>query len=682
MMALAGAALLAMGTGTALAETQVAQAAGAAAKAAQPPAPGLPVLDPSVNACQNFFQHACNAWIAANPIPDDQSRWGSFQQLAERNQDLLRTILEAAAANPTPETQKIGDFYAACMDEGAIEAKGIAPLKPYMDRIAGLSDKKGLAPLLADLHRMGVGALFRFGQQQGFTDATQAIAVADQGGLGLPDRDFYFKDDDRSKEQRAAYLAHVAAMFKLAGDNDAVAKAKADAVMAVETKLAQGSMDRVLRRDPANRNNPRTWAEFTGKTPGFDWAAYKTAIGTPRFDSLNVNNPAFFETMQAVVTDTSLDDLKTYLSWHLLRAASPWLPDAFVQENFNFYGRTLSGAKEIRPRWKRCVSAVDSALGEDLGKHFVDKAFGPEHKERMLRMVDDVQQAFNEKMPGLEWMGPETQKKAQEKLAAMANKIGYPDQWRDYSALTVARGDALGNAARAFDFDYQKDLAKIGTRVDRGEWFMSPPTVNAYYSPSFNDINFPAGILQPPFFDMTADDAYNYGAIGGVIGHEITHGFDDQGRKFDASGNLENWWTAEDETRFTERAQCLVDQYGSYVADGDVKLNGKATLGENTADNGGLRMALAGLQRRLGDDGMKQQIGGLDATQRFFYGWAHVWCAESRPQARRLQAQTGVHSLPEYRVNGTVSNMPEFAKAFNCKPTDPMVRGDKACRVW
>ncbi|MFC7333346.1 M13 family metallopeptidase [Rhodocista pekingensis] len=673
-------ALTVSGAAVAAGPTQVAQSQ--AVPKAQPPAPGLPVLDPAVSPCQNFFLHACGPWIKAHPIPDDQSRWGSFNLLAEDNQAILHEILEAAVKTPTPDTQKIGDYYKACMDEQGIEAKGLTPLAPVLSSIQGLKDKKAIAPLMADLHRQGIGGLFRFGQQQDFKDATMAIAVVDQGGLGLPDRDFYLKDDERSTKLRDAYVAHVQKMFELAGSKPEEAAKKAAAVMKIETALADGSMTRVMRRQPENRYNMKTFADFTALAPSIDWAAYTSALGVPPQKDLNVANPAFFQKLEEVVKATSLDDLKTYLSWHALRGAAPMLPDAFVQENFNFYGKALSGAKQIRPRWKRCVAATDNALGEDLGQHYVEKVFGPEHKKRMLAMVEDIQSAFHEKMGTLEWMSPETQTKAREKLASVQNKIGYPDQWLDYSLLEVKPDDALGNAARANAFETKRDLDKIGKPVDRGEWFMTPPTVNAYYSPAFNDINFPAGILRPPFFDFEADDAYNYGAIGAVIGHEITHGFDDQGRKFDAKGNLSNWWTEDDAKRFTQRAQCLVDQYGSYVAEGEVKQNGELTLGENTADNGGLRLALAGLRKRLGEKGLAEKVGGLTAEQRFFYGWAHVWCATARPEARVLQAKTDPHSLPEYRVNGTVSNMEDFAKAFNCKPTDPMVRGEKACRVW
>ncbi|QJE72301.1 M13 family metallopeptidase [Aerophototrophica crusticola] len=668
-------------SGSALAAPdQVAQTA--AVPKAQPAAPGLPVVDPSVNPCDNFFLHACGPWIKENPIPADQSRWGNFGALAERNRDILRQILEEAAKNPTPETRKIGDFYGTCMDEKAVEAAGIAPLKAHFDRINAVGNRADLTKLVADLHSMGVGTLFSFYRQQSFSNAIQTIASADQGGLGLPDRDFYFKDDEKSKQQREAYVAHITKMFTLAGDTEAAAAKKAEAIMGFETKLAEGSRNRLERRDPLKRNNPFTLADFQKLAPSVDWATYIKAMGAPSVKDLNVGNPDFFKTLEKVLAEAPTDTVKAYLSWHVLRASAPWLPDAFVQENFNFYGKTLSGTKEIQPRWKRCVAATDTALGEDLGKHFVERAFGPEHKKRMLTMVGDVQAAFAEMIPQLDWMSKETQAKALEKLKNQPNKIGYPEQWRDYSKLEVKQGDLLGNAMRAAVFETRYDMNKIGKPRDDKEWGMTPPTVNAYYSPQQNNINFPAGILQPPFFDFRADDAYNYGAIGAVIGHEITHGFDDQGRKFDARGNLANWWTDEDEKKFTERAQCLVDQYGNFVADGETKLNGKQTLGENTADNGGIRMAMNGLRKRLGEKGMAEKIGGLTAEQRFFYGFANIWCSSERPEARRLQALTGVHSLPEFRVNGTVSNSPDFAKAFNCPAGSPMNRAEKACRVW
>ncbi|SNR96048.1 endothelin-converting enzyme/putative endopeptidase [Azospirillum sp. RU38E] len=647
----------------------------------QPPAPGLPVLDPTVSPCDNFYLHACGVWMKENPIPADQSRWGTFQRLADQNQGVLRTILDDAVANPKPETAKIAAFYAACMDEAAVEAKGLAPLQPTLSRIDALRDKQQLGALVGTLHDQGIGAFFSFSRMQKFSDAVQTIAVADQGGLGLPDRDFYFKDDAKSKEQRAAYLAHVTRMFTLAGDAPATAAARANIVMVLETKLADASMTRVERRDPNKRNNPTTFKAFAKKHEGFDWAAYVKASGAPAFTDMNVGNPGFFKSLEQVLKSTPLDELKTYLRWQTLRAAAPWLPKAMAEENFDFYGRTLSGTKEQRPRWKRCVAATDSALGEDLGKYFVAKTFGPQHKARMQGMVNDLLGAFNDRFGALDWMGAETQVKAREKLGAIATKIGYPEKWQDYTALTVTSDDLLGNVFRAAAFDRRDSLSHIGKPRDPSEWGMTPPTVNAYYSPQQNNINFPAGILQPPFFDFSADDAYNYGAIGAVIGHEITHGFDDQGRKYAGDGNLSNWWTEDDGKKFEEKAQCLVDQYGGYTAVEGVNLNGKQTLGENTADNGGLSIALAALKKHLGPK-VSEKIGGLTAEQRAFYGWAHIWCSQSRPEARRLQALTDPHSLPEFRVNGTVSNMKEFAAAFNCKPTDPMVRGDKACKVW
>jgi endothelin-converting enzyme/putative endopeptidase len=647
----------------------------------QPPAPGLPVLDPTVSPCDNFYLHACGVWMKENPIPPDQSRWGTFQRLADQNQSLLNDILRDAVANPKPETAKIAAFYAACMDEAGVEAKGLAPVQPLLARIDALKDVKQLAPLVGTLHDQGVVAFFSFGRMQKFSDAVQTIAVADQGGLGLPDRDFYFKDDAKSKEQRAAYLAHMTRMFTLAGDTAEKAATRANAVMVLETKLADASMTRVERRDPNKRNNPTTLKAFAKKNAGFDWAAYVQETGAPAFTDMNVGNPGFFKALEQILKSTPLDEVKTYLRWQTLRAAAPWLPKAFADESFDFYGRTLSGTKEQRPRWKRCVVATDDALGEDLGKYFVAKSFGPEHKARMQVMVNDLLGAFNQRFGELDWMGAETQVKAREKLAAIATKIGYPEKWRDYSALTVTQDDLMGNVLRAESFDRRYSLSRIGQPRDPGEWGMTPPTVNAYYSPQQNNINFPAGILQPPFFDFSADDAYNYGAIGAVIGHEITHGFDDQGRKYAGDGNLSNWWTETDGKKFEEKAQCLVDQYGGYTAVEGVNLNGKQTLGENTADNGGLSIALAALKKHLGPK-MQEKIGGLTAEQRAFYGWAHIWCSQSRPEARRLQALTDPHSLPEFRVNGTVSNMKEFADAFNCKPTDPMLRGDKACKVW
>jgi len=681
---LAGAAAVALTMGmaaTAPAAEPVQVAQGGSLPAGMSQAKGLPQVDNAVSPCQDFFRHACGPWINANPIPPDRASWLTMSAIAERNQQLLREILEEAGKGDRADTRRIGAFYATCMDEAAAEAKGLDPVRGTLERIAALKGKAELPALLADLHLNGVGALFQFEQSFDFKNSDMQIAAMDQGGLGLPDRDYYFKDDEKSKEQRAAYVAHVARMFELAGDTPEAAKAKADTVMAIETRLAEASWDRIKRRNPENLYNPRTFQEFSALAPSFDWAAYRGLTGAPAFDNLSVTNPDFFPALEKVLTDTSLEDLKTYLSWHTLSSAAPWLSQAFVQENWDFYSRTLQGAKEIRPRWKRCVAATDSALGEELGRFYVERAFGPAHKERMLRMVGDLEISFEEMIKALDWMGPETKTAAVKKLHAITNKIGYPEKWRDYAGLEVKPDDLLGNMARANAHNWQHDLRKIGTEVDPMEWGMTPPTVNAYYHWLNVEIVFPAGILQPPMFDMAADDAVNYGAIGSVIGHEITHGFDDNGRKFDAAGNLVNWWSEEDGKRFEARAQCLVDQYGAYVAEGDVTLNGKATLGENVADNGGVRMALNALLARLGDKA-GEKIGGYTATQRFFLGYAQAWCGSMRPELRRLQALTGVHSIAEYRVNGVVSNMEAFAKAFNCKPTDPMVRGDKSCRVW
>ncbi|WP_114394554.1 M13 family metallopeptidase [Oleisolibacter albus] len=671
---------LALLTGSALAAdtTQVAQTA-ATPKVKAPAA--APAVDPAVSPCEDFFLHACGPWIKENPIPADRSRNGTFDQLEENNKKILHEILDKAAASPTPATRRIGDFYAACMDEKGIEAAGLAPLKPVLSRINAVKDKKDLGKTVADLHLAGVNVLFGFGPQQSFSSAEDTIAAFDQGGMGLPDRDMYLKDDERSKSTRDAYVKHVARMFALAGDKADAAKAKADAVMAFETALAKGALGRVERRDPSKLNNPGTIDGFIKDHPVLDLAGYVKTVGAPATGTLNVNDPGFFTSLDAVLQQTDLATLKTYFTWQALRAAAPWLPDAFVQENFSFYGKTLSGAKELRPRWKRCVDATDSALGEDLGKHYAEVAFGPEHKQRMMAMLDDLDAAYAEDIQKLDWMSPETKAKALEKLKAMARKVGYPETWRDYSALEVKRGDMLGNAVRSAGFEYSYQVGKIGKKVDPDEWFMTPPTVNAYYDPSQNNINFPAGILQPPFFDFKADDATNYGAIGAVIGHEMTHGFDDEGRNFDAKGNLKNWWTEADAKRFEERAQCLVDQYGNYVADGEVKLNGKLTLGENTADNGGVSLALAALRKRLGDTAMDKAQDGLTPTQRFFYGYANVWCSSIRPEAARLRALTDPHSLGRYRVNGVLSNMPEFAKAFNCKPGQAMVK-ETQCKVW
>jgi putative endopeptidase len=635
-------------------------------------------LDETADKCADFYHYACGGWMKKNPIPADQSRWGRFDELRDQNLLTLRTILEDAGKAQTrdADTQKIGDFYAACMDEQGIEQKGLEPIKAARAKVTALKTKKELAKLLAVMHESGAAPFFGFFPAPDFKNSTMNMAAADQGGLGLPDRDYYFRDDAKSKELREAYVKHVAKLFELTGDKPADAAKKAKIVMELETRLAKGSLDNVSRRDPSKQYHKLTVKELKALGPSFDWDAYFTAAGAPKFTSINVMWPDFIKAFDATVKDTSLDSLKIYLDWHTLHAAAPFLTKAFVDENFAFFGKTLTGQKELRPRWKRCVEFTDNALGEALGKAYVEKTFGAEGKQKVLDMVHGIEKALVRDIASLEWMSPETKLQANEKLVAIANKIGYPDKWRDYGTLTVQPGDALGNAVRANAFETHRQLKKIDTPVDPSEWGMTPPTVNAYYNPLENNINFPAGILQPPFFSKTADDGVNYGGIGAVIGHELTHGFDDEGRQFDAKGNLRDWWTADDNKKFEERAQCFVDEYGGFVAVDDVKLNGKLTLGENGADNGGLRLALMALEEAVGMQKPTGVVSTHTPEQALFLGWAQVWCQNVRPEAARMRAQTDPHSPGQYRVNGTVANMPEFYKAFGCKVPE------KTCRVW
>ncbi len=647
--------------------------------------PGFDIhaLDTSADPCVDFYQFACGTWMARNPIPPDQSTWSRFNELAERNRANLREILEQYPADDpkrSPVEQRIGDYYASCMDEKAIDQKGVAPLQPELEHIAALPNRDALVEELVRLHGMGVKALFEFGSEQDFKDSTQVIAHADQGGLGLPDRDYYLKEDPKSAETRQKYLAHVEKMFELLGESSAKAAADAKTVMTIETALAKSSLDRVSRRDPVKIYHKLSKQELVSLTPSFAWPKYFEEVSAPPIESLNVSVPEFFKEMETLLKMTSLDDWKTYLRWHLVRAAAPLLPTPFVNEDFNFYRKVLTGAKELRPRWKRCVDFTDGELGEALGQKYVEKTFGAQGKERTLQMVQALEKALAEDLNELAWMTPTTKEQALKKLHAITNKIGYPGKWRDYSSVKIVRGDALGNSQRASEFEFQRQLAKIGKPVDRTEWEMTPPTVNAYYDPQMNNINFPAGILQPPFFDNRMDDAVNFGAIGAVIGHELTHGFDDQGRQFDPEGNLRDWWTKEDAEEFEKRANCLVDEYQGFTAVGDVHLNGKLTLGENTADNGGLRIAYMALIDSLtGKE--TPNIDGFTSEQRLFLGWGQIWCQNQTDEIARLRATVDPHSPGKYRVNGVVSNMPEFRKAFKCKPGQPIVR-PKACRVW
>jgi predicted metalloendopeptidase len=659
---------------------------GAVLLCAEPPAstdagksstPGFDIgaMDKSVDPCTDFYTYACGTWMKNNPIPADRAIWGRFDELAERNRTVLRNILEQS-----PAGTRIGDAYAACMDEKGIESKGTAPIKPALDRIAALKDKQAVLAEIAYEHSQGYRPLFGFGSTQDFKDSSQVIAEVDRGGMGMPDRDYYLKDDARSVGLRKQYQEHVARMFVLLGNKAEVAAAKAKVVMEIETELAKGALDRVKRREPANVYHRMGVAELASISPTVDWPKYFAGAGAGTVKSLNVAEPEFFRNMDKVLNACSLEDWKTYLTWHMVHAEADMLPEAFVAEDFNFYGKTLSGAKEIQPRWKRCVENVDQALGEALGREYVERTFGIKGKERTHQMVVALETALGKDIDELPWMTAETKKQAHVKLAAITNKIGYPEKWRDYSALKITRGDALGNFARARTFEYRRQLAKIGKPVDPGEWFMSPPTVNAYYDPQMNSINFPAGILQPPFYDNNMDDAVNFGGIGAVIGHELTHGFDDQGRQFDLKGNMRDWWTEQDGKEFEKRADCFVKQYGQFTAVGDVKLNGKLTLGENIADNGGLRIAYMALLQTLA--GKKtEKIDGFTPEQRIFLGWAQVWCQNRTEQAARLRAILDPHSPGQWRVNGVMVNMPEFRSAFGCKVNQPMVSGN-ACRVW
>jgi putative endopeptidase len=652
----------------------------------QLPAFDLSAMDKAADPCVDFYQYACGGWMKNNPIPADKSRWGRFGELDENNLYVLRDILEEtqSAKQPSPIQQKVGDYYAACMDETAIEKRGTAPLTPMMEQISAVKTKQQVIQQIGAMHRSGVGALFVFGQMPAMHDSRETVANIDQGGLSLPDRDYYIKDDAKSVEIRQKYVEHVQKMFELLGDKPEVAAAEAKTVLAIETQLAKSSMDRTLRRDPKTRDHTMQVTEISAAAPNFDFTEYFAESNAPKFTSLNVGNPDFFKTVNEQIASTSVEDWKTYLRWHTLDTYAPVLPKAFVDEDFRFNDAYLSGQKEIEARWKRCVGSTDRNLGMALGQLYVDKTFGPTGKERTLKMVHAIEQAMNQDIGSLSWMSDTTKQKAYEKLNAIVNNIGYPDKWRDYSTVVVKRDDFAGNFTRAREFEVQRQRNKISKRTDKKDWGMTPPTVNAYYRGSMNDINFPAGILQPPFYDQNRDDAVNYGGIGVVIGHELTHGFDDQGRKYDADGNLKDWWTPEDAKAFEQRASCTADEYSSFVAvkddKGEVKLNGHLTLGENTADNGGVKLAYLALMNIIGNTPMKP-IDGYTPQQRFFISYGQIWCQNVTDQEARRLAIIDPHSPGRWRVNGVVQNSAAFGEAFGCKAGQPMVR-ENACRVW
>jgi putative endopeptidase len=678
---LMAAALVALPLASAIVATQVGANQVARAPAARETAAvDVASLDRSVEPCNDFYQFACGSWMTSHPVPSDHSIWARFDELQERNDEALHRILEAAVGTRTAETKQIGDYYYSCMDERGIEAKGTAPLDAELDAVTSLADRSKLPSLLARLHRIGVNAFFGFRSMPDTDNADVRIAVVGAGGLGLPDRDYYFRDDQKSADIRRQYVEHVSKMMSLLGSSADQADRAAATVMRLETALAKSQLDIVSRRDPAKVTHKMTAAALQALTPNFNWRAYFSRVGAARITSLNVTQPEFIKAVDGLVASTSMDDLREYMRWQLVHASAVLLPTVFVTENFRFFDTTLEGTPAERLRWKRCVEYTDRDLGEALGKVYVKESFSPEAKANTLAMVTAIEAALEQDISTLTWMSADTRKEALGKLHAVANKIGYPDRWRDYRALRIARGDALGNWQRAKAFDFRREVYRIGRPVDRGEWTMTPPTVNAYYSATQNNINFPAGVLQPPFYYGNGDRATNFGAAGVAVGHELTHGFDDQGRKYDAKGDLHDWWKADDAKRFDEHAACLVDEYSRFTAVDDVKVNGKLTLGENTADNGGLRLALMAFMATAATQPART-IDGFTPEQRLFIGFAQIWCESARPEATRLQVQTNPHSPGRFRTNGVVSNMPEFQKAFSCKVDAPMVRAN-ACRVW
>ena len=622
-------------------------------------------LDTTCKPCEDFFNYATGGWIKRNPIQPEYASWGRFNALQNHNQEVLRQVLEAAALDKKAAgsiEQKIGDFYSACMNTDAIEASGIKPIEPELERIAAIGNLAQLQDEVAHLQSQGTRVLFGFGSEQDDKNSQQVIGAASQGGLGLPDRDYYTKEDDKSKQIRDQYVQHIAKMMELAGDSADKASAEARTVLTIETQLAQNSKTRVERRDPESNYHKMDPAGLRALTPDFSWDTYFRNVGFANIHEVNVGQPEFFKALDKELKSVPISDWRIYLRWHLIRASAPALSGKFVDENFNFYGRTLTGAKEIQPRWKRCVNATDRALGEALGQKYVEKVFPPQAKQRAHEMVQNLVAALHSDIETLPWMSDPTRKQALAKLAAMNLKIGYPDKWRDYSSYQVARDSYVENLQRGSAFEFHRELAKIDKPVDRNEWDMSPPTVNAYYDPNMNEIVFPAGILQPPFFDAKADDALNYGGIGAVIGHEMTHGFDDQGAQYDAQGNLHNWWTPEDLKNFKERTACVEKQFDSFVVVDDLHENGKLVLGESIADLGGLTLAHMAFDRTLTGKPEPPKVDGFTPEQRFFLSFARIWGTIARPEYERMMTTVDPHPLPRFRAAGALMNMPAFAQ--------------------
>lgn len=647
-------------------------------------------IDQSVNPCQNFYQYACGNWMKQNPIPPDKVRWNQFDMLHQYNTYLLYQDLAAAAKDPkTPLETKYGNFFAACMNVGLANKLGAEPIQPELEAIAALKEKKQLAAFDVEAAKRFAGPLlFDVGVVQDQKDATKQILATGQRGLSLPDRDYYLLDDPHYKQIRDQYVAHMKKMFTLLGDTPEQAATEADDVLRIETALAKGSQSRTAMRNPENRYHILTVDQLQGLSPEYNWPELLAGEGVGQVKTVDVMSPDFVRTVNSQIETESLDALKHYLRWHTIHPVAPYLSEPFAQENFDFFQKTLTGQEEQTPRWQRCTEASDRALGEAVGQEWVKQHFPPSSKASMDRLIDALDKSLAQDIQQLPWMTESTKVQAEAKLKVMARKIGYPEHWRDYSTLTVKRDDPVGNAERAEEFENRRELNKLGKPVDKTEWEMTPPTVNAYYMPSQVNINFPAGILQPPFFDPKIDPAVNFGGIGVVIGHEMTHAFDDQGAKYDLNGNVKNWFTPQDLAQFNERTKCIADEYSGFEVAPGQNLNGRLTLGENTADNGGLRIAYSALEQTIAQNAAAAEPGytdgkrdGFTPEQRYFLGFAQVWCGNTREAEARVRAKTDPHSSGEWRVNGSVQNFDEFGKAFSCKKGDPMMPVN-SCRVW
>ncbi len=642
-------------------------------------------MDTSADPCTDFYRYACGNWSKLNPIPPDQARWEVYGKLANENQRFLWGILQQAArptSSRTPNEQKIGDYFRACMDEDAVERAGMKPLHALLTGISNLKSVDDIAAYVGGQHRDGIdrNVLFGFGSDQDYDNSSQVIAFAFAGGLGLPDRDYYTKTDAKSQEIRERYVQHVQRMLVMLGESAPDAQSDAQIVMRIETALAKSSLTRVEKRNPYNLKHRYTRDELTHLAPALDWDAYLKDVNVPEFEAVNVTEPKFFEELNRELSQENLAAWRAYLRWHLVHAEANYLSSNFVQENFDFYSKYLQGVKEMPPRWKKCTRLVDRQLGEALGEVFVARTFSPQTKQDALKVTQQIEAEMHRDIEDLSWMSGTTKQQAIQKLQAVVNKIGYPEHWRDYSSVLIAPDNFLLNVTHAAAFEEHRELAKIGKPVDRSEWDMTPPTVNAYYNPQMNDINFPAGVLQPPLFDPKTDAAPNYGDTGATIGHELTHGFDDEGRQFDAQGNLKDWWTDADAKAFEERVSCVRNQYAQYVVVDDIHINSRLTLGEDVADIGGTLLAYMAWKHATEGQDLKP-VDGLTPDQRFFVGMAQWACGDERPESKRMHAMTDPHSPNQYRINGVVSDLPEFGHAFGCKIGQPMMPA-KACRVW